>query len=142
MSVHCPQLQEFCYSSDEFPPSAEALWSLANGCTHIQHLSLPPVVGRCVQLREGKEQMHRPLGIHAHKSRVKSDKETEKLSRNKSTNDLTVICFTLCSPHVDWFTDNCILTIARGWPSLRSLCVGGKVITTNGLAAVGESQLV
>jgi len=42
------------------------------------------------------------------------------------------------SLHVDWFTDSCLLAIGRGWPALRSLCVGGKAITTTGLASVGE----
>lgn len=42
------------------------------------------------------------------------------------------------SLHVDWFTDSCLLAIGRGWPALRSLCVGGKAITTTGLASIGE----
>ncbi|XP_064404496.1 F-box only protein 41-like [Halichondria panicea] len=45
MSVYCPNLKYLSYSSDEFPPSAEALWSLTNGCKHLQHLHLLPVLG-------------------------------------------------------------------------------------------------
>lgn len=42
-SVHCPNLRSLTYCSEEFPPSSESLWSLANGCRHLQHLTLPPV---------------------------------------------------------------------------------------------------
>lgn len=42
-SVHSPNLRSLAYCSEEFPPSSESLWSLANGCRHLQHLTLPPV---------------------------------------------------------------------------------------------------
>ncbi len=45
MSIHCPNVKSLSYASEEFPPSAEALWSLTNGCRSIQHLYLPPVLG-------------------------------------------------------------------------------------------------
>ena len=41
--MHCPNLHSLTYCSDEFPPSSESLWSLANGCRHLKHLTLPPV---------------------------------------------------------------------------------------------------
>lgn len=42
--VHCPHLQSLTYSSEEFPPSSEALWALAQGARHIQYLYLPPYI--------------------------------------------------------------------------------------------------
>lgn len=44
-SIHCPNLQSLAYCSDEFPPSSNSLWSLANGCRRLRHLNLPPVLG-------------------------------------------------------------------------------------------------
>jgi len=43
ISVHCPQLSELRYSSDEFPPTSAALWSLSIGCPNITSLHFPPV---------------------------------------------------------------------------------------------------
>lgn len=45
-SVHSPQLKQFMYTSDEFPPSPAALWALSNGCLQLQSLHLPPYLGR------------------------------------------------------------------------------------------------
>ena len=45
LGVHCPNLQALSYCSDEFPPTSEALWSLAQGCRDIKYLKLPPVLG-------------------------------------------------------------------------------------------------
>ncbi len=46
VSINCPNLEEFGYCSDEFPPTPESIWSMTNGCKHIQRLSFPPFVGR------------------------------------------------------------------------------------------------
>ncbi|XP_065916473.1 F-box only protein 41-like [Dysidea avara] len=43
ISVHCPQLNELRYSSDEFPPTPAALWTLSIGCPNITSLHFPPV---------------------------------------------------------------------------------------------------
>lgn len=43
LSRHCPNLLNITYSSEAFPPTKEALWSLSNGCPLIRQLSLPPV---------------------------------------------------------------------------------------------------
>jgi F-box protein 41 len=42
ISKTCPHLSSLYYYSSEFPPTPESLWSLANGCTRLQSLSLPP----------------------------------------------------------------------------------------------------
>ena len=44
LSIHCPNLQALTYSSDEFPPSCEALWSLAQGCPNLRCLQFPPLL--------------------------------------------------------------------------------------------------
>ena len=44
-SMHCPNLQCLTYCSDEFPPTSNSLWSLANGCRHLRYLNIPPVLG-------------------------------------------------------------------------------------------------
>ena len=83
--MHCPHLKAFSYCSDEFPPSSEALWSLANGCPQLQLLHLPPALG---------------------------------------------------SPNASWFNDSSLLTIAHNWSNLLSLTIGGKHITSTGLAEI------
>jgi hypothetical protein len=84
-SVHCPQLRQFTYTSDEFPPPPAALWALSNGCPKLQSLHLPPYLN---------------------------------------------------SPFISHFNDACLSTIARGWPHLLQLTVGGPAITAAGLKEI------
>ncbi len=87
LSIHCPNVKWLSYSSEEFPPSAESLWSLTNGCGSLQHLHLSPVLG---------------------------------------------------SPNQGCYNDSALRVIAIGWPNLVSLTVGGKFISVDGLAEIGE----
>ena len=91
LSIHCPNLEVLTYSSDEFPPSCEALWCLAQGCQGINCLQFPPL---------------------------------------------------LSSPNAGIFNDSCLLQLARSWPKLLSLTVGGQEISVSGLAEVGMGALI
>jgi len=82
ISVHCPQLTELRYSSDEFPPTPAALWSLSIGCPNITSLHFPPV---------------------------------------------------FASSFVTHFNDQCLVSIADGWPYIGSLSIGSPSVSSEGL---------
>ena len=82
ISVSCEYLNEFQYSSDEFPPTVASLWSLSIGCSNLTSLHLPPV-------------------------------------------------FT--STAITQFDDQCLATIADGWPYIRTLSIGSPSVTSAGL---------
>ena len=45
------------------------------------------------------------------------------------------------SPNAEVFNDDCLLSIAMGWPHLLSLTVGGPGITESGLSEFGQSAV-
>lgn len=88
IGIYCSNLQKLLYHSNEFPPTPESIWSLANGCTQLKELHLIP-----------------------------SD-DPEIMTR---------------------FNDKCLVNIARGFPLLTSLTIGGTSITMQGLVNIATS---
>ena len=40
------------------------------------------------------------------------------------------------------FSDHCLHNIAKGWPSLTVLAIGGPSLTLDGLGAIGECPVI